>query len=108
MNYEAQKSRMVENVTMKDIKTFFVNYIFSDNFDFLKRERHQKFHLNFDQRLYVDGYEESLDDVRKLRREYNANIRGLMNQFGIMTEIEVTNGYIMNTITKLIKKPQYL
>ncbi|CAG8637098.1 14600_t:CDS:2 [Rhizophagus irregularis] len=122
MNREVQKSRMVENVTMKDIKTFFVNYIFSDNFakadffevgalhrqckrlvqlhsdaiDFLKREHHQNFRLyfvlvnsqilwknkqsyesqksswyfveytpqtnlnieNFDQRLYVDGYEE--------------------------------------------------
>ncbi|RGB24552.1 hypothetical protein C1646_772921 [Rhizophagus diaphanus] len=59
---------------------------------------------NFDQRLYVDGYEEFLDDARKLRREYNADIRGLMNQFGIMTGIEVTNGYIMNTITKVDKK----
>ncbi|PKY21348.1 hypothetical protein RhiirB3_171486 [Rhizophagus irregularis] len=29
-----------------------------------------------------------------------------MNQFGIMTEIEVTNGYIMNTITKVEKKPR--
>ncbi|PKC50771.1 hypothetical protein RhiirA1_485401, partial [Rhizophagus irregularis] len=36
MNYEAQKSRMVENVTMKDIKTFFVNYIFSDNFGMIE------------------------------------------------------------------------
>ncbi|RGB36087.1 hypothetical protein C1646_606166, partial [Rhizophagus diaphanus] len=42
--------------------------------------------------------------ARKLKREYDANIRGLMNQFGIMTEIEVTSGYIVNTITKVDKK----
>ncbi|RGB41161.1 hypothetical protein C1646_752412 [Rhizophagus diaphanus] len=46
---------------------------------------------------------EFLDDARKLRRKYNVNIRRSMNQFGIMTEIEVTNGYIMNTITKILK-----
>ncbi|PKY55172.1 hypothetical protein RhiirA4_503510 [Rhizophagus irregularis] len=60
--------------------------------------------LNVDQRLYVDGYEEFLDDARKLKREYDASIRGLMNQFRIMTEIEVISGYIVNTITKVNKK----
>ncbi|CAB4434043.1 unnamed protein product [Rhizophagus irregularis] len=43
---------------------------------------------NFDQRLYADAYEEFLYGARKLKREYDANIRGLMNQFGIITEIE--------------------
>ncbi|CAG8654949.1 10547_t:CDS:10 [Rhizophagus irregularis] len=59
---------------------------------------------NFDQRLYADAYEEFLYGARKLKREYDANIRGLMNQFGIITEIEVTSGYIVNTITKVDKK----
>ncbi|CAG8557394.1 4924_t:CDS:2 [Rhizophagus irregularis] len=59
---------------------------------------------NFDKRLYADGFEEFLDDARKLKREYDANIRGLMNQFGINNEIEVTSGYIVNTITNIDKK----
>ncbi|CAB4373654.1 unnamed protein product [Rhizophagus irregularis] len=39
-----------------------------------------------------------------MQQEYDASIRGLMNQFGIMTEIEVIGGYIVNTITKVNKK----
>jgi hypothetical protein len=50
------------------------------------------------------GYEKFLYDARKLKRGYDASIRGLMNQFGIMTEIEVTSGYIVITITKADKK----
>ncbi|RGB33663.1 RNA dependent RNA polymerase-domain-containing protein [Rhizophagus diaphanus] len=185
MNYEAQKPRMVENVTMENIKSFFVKYIFSDKLgmianahlakadffevgalhgqckrlaqlhsdavdfpktgrppefppelraskfpDFMEKADRQSYESqkvlgilyrsinvseeytpqtnlnieNFDERLYVEGYDEFLDDARKLKREYDANIRGLMNQFGIMTEIEVTSGYIVNTITKVDKK----
>jgi hypothetical protein len=185
MNYEAQKPRIVKNVTMEDIKTFFVKYIFSDKLgmianahlakadffevgalhgqckrlaqlhsdavDFPKTGRPPEFPAelratkfpdfmektdkpsyesqkvlgklyrsinvseeytpqtnlnieNFDERLYVEGYEVYLDDARKLKRAYDADIRGLMNQFGIMTEIEVTSGYIVNTITKVDKK----
>jgi RNA-dependent RNA polymerase len=60
--------------------------------------------LNFDNRLYVEGYEAYLEDARMLKRAYDADIRGLMNQFGIATEFEVTSGYIVNTITKVDRK----
>jgi hypothetical protein len=55
--------------------------------------------------LNVDDY--MLMDMKNfwmMQREYDASIRGLMNQFGIMTEIEVIGGYIVNTITKVNKK----
>ncbi|RIA87188.1 RNA dependent RNA polymerase-domain-containing protein [Glomus cerebriforme] len=185
MNYEAQKPKMVDNVTMDDIKTFFVKYIFSDRLgmianahlakadffevgalhgqcirlaqlhsdavdfpktgrppifppelraktfpDFMEKPDKPSYESskvlgimyrsinveeeftpqtslnfeNFDERLYVDDYELYLDNARKLKREYDADIRGLMNQFGIMTEVEVTSGYIVNAITKVDKK----
>ncbi|CAB5369535.1 unnamed protein product [Rhizophagus irregularis] len=61
--------------------------------------------LNFDKRLlYVEGYEKYLNNALRLKRAYDAEIKGVMNQFGIMTEFEVVSGYIINTITKIDKK----
>ncbi|RIA85008.1 putative RNA-dependent RNA polymerase 1 [Glomus cerebriforme] len=181
MNYRSPKLTTVDKVTMDDIKTFFVNYLFSDqlgkianshlakadyfptgafhgqcirlahlhseavdfpktgvpaNFplelradrfpDFMekpdkptyksekvlgtlyrsiKEEKYQPYtHLNFDKRLYVEGYEEYLKDAQILKSAYDAAIKGVMNQFGIMTEFEAVSGYIIDTITKVDKK----
>ncbi|CAI2178873.1 1603_t:CDS:2 [Funneliformis geosporum] len=60
--------------------------------------------LNFDERLYVEGYRAYLENARFLKRTYDEDIRGLMNQFGIMTEFEVVSGFIVNTVTKVDKK----
>ncbi|RIA90179.1 RNA dependent RNA polymerase-domain-containing protein [Glomus cerebriforme] len=60
--------------------------------------------LNIDERLYVEGYKAYVEDARNIKRAYDADIRGLMNQFGIKTEFEVTSGYIVNTITKVDRK----
>jgi RNA-dependent RNA polymerase len=59
---------------------------------------------NFDNRLHVEGYQNYLEDARILKRAYDADIKALMNQFGIATEFEVTSGYIVNTITKVDRK----
>jgi RNA-dependent RNA polymerase len=60
--------------------------------------------FDFDNRLYADGYRVYLEGARTLKRAYDADIKGLMNQFGIATEFEVTSGYIVNTITKIDRK----
>ncbi|CAG8617752.1 hypothetical protein GLOIN_2v1578121 [Rhizophagus irregularis DAOM 181602=DAOM 197198] len=60
--------------------------------------------FEFDNRLYVEGYQAYLEDARILKSAYDADIRGLMNQFGIATEFEVTSGYIVNTITNVDRK----
>ncbi|GBB93343.1 hypothetical protein RclHR1_02150030 [Rhizophagus clarus] len=182
MCYNSKKPKPVNHVTMNDIKSFFVNYIFSDQLgkianahlakadsfsngafhgqcirlahlhsdavdfpktgisaivpqelraerfpDFMekhdkpsyksekvlgilyrsiKEEDYERYtNLNFDSRLlYVEGYEKYLENAIILKRAYDADIKGVMNQFGIMTEFEVISGYIINTITKIDKK----
>jgi RNA-dependent RNA polymerase len=182
MIYKSKKPKPVEHVTMDDIKTFFVNYVFSDQLgkianahlakadffpdgafhgqciklahlhsdavdypktgipaivpqelraesfpDFMekhdkpsyksekvlgilyrsiKEEDYERYnYLNIDSRLlYVEGYEKYLKNALILKRAYDADIKGVMNQFGIMTEFEVVSGYIINTITKIDKK----
>jgi len=52
----------------------------------------------------MEGYVDYLDKARILKKSYDANIRGLMNQFGIMTEFEVVSGFIVNAITKVDRK----
>ena len=59
---------------------------------------------NFDERLYVIGYEPYLVGARVLKRVYNTDIRGLMNQFAIANKFEITSGYIVNTIANVDRK----
>ncbi|CAB5393779.1 unnamed protein product [Rhizophagus irregularis] len=62
--------------------------------------------LNFDKRLYVEGYVKYLEEARMLKKSYDRDVKALMNQFGIMTEFEVTSGYIINTHPIDKKKPR--
>ncbi|GBC04988.1 hypothetical protein RclHR1_00060001 [Rhizophagus clarus] len=62
--------------------------------------------LNFDTRLHVTGYEKYLDDARMLKNSYDKDVKALMNQYGILTEYEVTSGYIINTHPIDKKKPR--
>jgi RNA-dependent RNA polymerase len=57
-----------------------------------------------DDRLYVEGYKIYVEDARNIKSTYDADIMGLMNQYGIKTEFEITSGYIMNTVTNVDKK----
>ncbi|CAG8577530.1 1329_t:CDS:2, partial [Paraglomus brasilianum] len=61
-------------------------------------------HIKFDQRLFVDGYEQHLEDARVTKRAYDADVRGLMNQYGVMTEYEVVSGFIVNSTIKVEQK----
>jgi RNA-dependent RNA polymerase len=71
----------------------------------IKEEEYEPYtDSEFDESLRVDGYEKYLENARILKAEYDLNVKGLMNQFGVMTEFEVTSGYIVNTITKVDKK----
>ncbi|CAG8483573.1 7867_t:CDS:2 [Paraglomus brasilianum] len=40
------------------------------------------------------------DHARITKRAYDADVRGLMNQYGVMTEYEVVSGFIINAIVK--------
>ncbi|GBC00871.1 hypothetical protein RclHR1_00040022 [Rhizophagus clarus] len=60
--------------------------------------------FDFDSRLYVEGYQPYLEDARMLKHEYDNDVKGLMNQFGIATEFEVTSGYIIDSIIKIDRK----
>jgi RNA-dependent RNA polymerase len=61
---------------------------------------------NFDTTLRVEGYEKYLEEARMLKSMYDKDIKALMNQFGIITEFEVTSGYIINTHPIDKKKPR--
>ncbi|CAB5391526.1 unnamed protein product [Rhizophagus irregularis] len=181
MAYEAQRPDYIENVTIEDVQSFFVNYILSDQLgiianshlakadhfetgafhgqcirlaqlhseavDFPKTgkpailssvlrantfpdfmEKHDKptyisekvlgilyrsineeafnpcYQMVLDDRLHVQGYKTYVEEARKIKRTYDADIKGLMNQYGVKTEFEVTSGYIVNTIINLERK----
>ncbi|POG75203.1 hypothetical protein GLOIN_2v1770404 [Rhizophagus irregularis DAOM 181602=DAOM 197198] len=90
MNYEAQKSRMVGNVTMKDIKTFFISKTGTPpEIPPVLRAK------NFDQRLYVDGYEESLDDVRNFKIKKDGTTRKIKERYLLETETIRTHQEIL-------------
>ncbi|CAG8489996.1 3781_t:CDS:10, partial [Racocetra fulgida] len=46
----------------------------------------------FDDRLLVPGFEAYLDDARECKRDYDSEVRGLMNQYGILSEYEGADG----------------
>ncbi|CAG8791327.1 7806_t:CDS:1, partial [Cetraspora pellucida] len=52
----------------------------------------------FDERLLVPGYEAYVKDARECKRDYDSEVRGLMNQYGISSEYEVA------VIKRLYKK----
>ncbi|CAG8460481.1 5250_t:CDS:2, partial [Racocetra persica] len=58
----------------------------------------------FDDRLLVPGIEAYLEDARECKRDYDSEVRGLMNQYGILSEYEVASGFIVNTVLKIEKK----
>ncbi|CAG8567884.1 9056_t:CDS:2 [Gigaspora margarita] len=58
----------------------------------------------FDDRLLVPGYEAYLEDARACKRDYDSEVRGLMNQYGVLLEYEVASGFIVNTVLKVEKK----
>jgi len=60
--------------------------------------------IKFDRRLLVDGYELYVEDARVTKRAYDADVRGLMNQYGVMTEYEVVSGFIFNAVVKMERK----
>ncbi|GBB88560.1 hypothetical protein RclHR1_01510011 [Rhizophagus clarus] len=181
MAYEAQKPDLVDNITMKDIQAFFVNYILSDQLgiianshlakadffdagafhgqcirlaqlhseavDFPKTgksstlpsglrasifpdfmEKHDKpsyksekvlgiiyrsikeepfnpySQMVLDDRLHFEGYKTYVEEARRTKIRYDADIMGLMNQYGVKTEFEVTSGYIINNISSIDRK----
>ncbi|GBC02547.1 hypothetical protein RclHR1_04680008 [Rhizophagus clarus] len=181
MSYTAPKPETVDEVTMKDIQSFFVNYILSDQLgiianshlakadyfesgafhgqcirlaqlhseavdfpktgkpailspglrantfpDFMEKDDKPTYRSNkilgilyrsikeeafnpstqmiLDNRLYVKGYETYVMDARKIKNTYDADIMGLMNQYGVKTEFEITSGYIVSTIISVDKK----
>ncbi|CAG8567169.1 13561_t:CDS:2 [Dentiscutata erythropus] len=58
----------------------------------------------FDDRLLVPGYEAFVEDARACKRDYDSEVRGLMNQYGVLSEYEVASGFIVNTVLKVEKK----
>ncbi|CAG8473389.1 2339_t:CDS:1 [Acaulospora colombiana] len=60
--------------------------------------------ISFDERLRVDGFEQYLEDARATKREYDAELRGLMNQFGVSSEYEVSSGFIVKPTVKIERK----
>nr|CAG8498711.1 9679_t:CDS:2 [Entrophospora candida] len=60
--------------------------------------------ITFDERLYVPGFEEYLEDARFNKRSYTSDIRSLINQFGVMSEYETVSGFIVNPTIKVEQK----
>ncbi|CAG8444865.1 5544_t:CDS:10 [Acaulospora morrowiae] len=60
--------------------------------------------ISFDERLYVEGFERYLEKARTLKRAYDTELRGLMNQFGVSSEYEVSSGFIVKPTVKIEKK----
>jgi len=58
----------------------------------------------FDQRLFVDGYQLLVEDARATKRAYDEDVRGLMNQYGVKTEYEVVSGFVINAIENAEQK----
>lgn len=53
-----------------------------------------------DQSFLVDGYEEYLDSSRQLRENYNLQLLGIMQSYGIGSEGEIMSGCITQTHRK--------
>ncbi|CAG8450691.1 5457_t:CDS:2 [Paraglomus brasilianum] len=61
-------------------------------------------HISTLNRIHLDGYELYVEDARVTKRAYDADVRGLMNQYGVMTEYEVVSGFIFNAVVKMERK----
>ncbi|CAG8615328.1 5770_t:CDS:2 [Paraglomus brasilianum] len=61
-------------------------------------------HISTLNRVHLDGYELYVEDARVTKRAYDADVRGLMNQYGVMTEYEVVSGFIFNAIVNMERK----
>ncbi|RHZ65049.1 hypothetical protein Glove_319g157 [Diversispora epigaea] len=63
--------------------------------------------IRFDDRLllalkrYQGTFEQYLEIARKNKRDYDAEMRGLMNQFGISSEYEVASGFIVKPTVRI-------
>ncbi|CAG8594773.1 3523_t:CDS:2 [Diversispora eburnea] len=61
--------------------------------------------IKFDERFSLERFqgtfEHYLEDSRKNKRDYDAELRGLMNQFGISSEYEVASGFIVKPTVRI-------
>ncbi|CAG8486874.1 30761_t:CDS:2 [Gigaspora margarita] len=61
----------------------------------------------FDERLIVPGFELYIDGARIYKKEYDSELRSLMNQYGLESEYEAVSGFIVsNTLLVGKKKPR--
>ncbi|CAG8694444.1 16564_t:CDS:2, partial [Dentiscutata heterogama] len=181
MDYRAPEPILVDNVTIEDIKRFFINYILSDNLGLISNAHLAKadlaengaFHgkclrlaqlsceavdfpktgipaefpnelrardvpdfmekfdkatysskkvlgklyrlikvsdfdpytkIIFDERLIVPGFEFYLEGARIYKKEYDLELRSLMNQYGLLSEYEAVSGFIISTTLIVGKK----
>ncbi|CAO3658993.1 unnamed protein product [Rhizopus stolonifer] len=189
MDYSAPEPRLVEDVKIRDIQRFFVNYINNDNLgqianahlatadfsasgamdgrciklaqlhseavdfpksgkpailvedlivrifpDFMQKKDKESYEskkvlgyifrsvdksdyknymtkltdeAEYDTRMYVSGMDYYIGEARELRRDYNRNLLGLMNQNGVQTEAEIVSGYIIKWLKKGKSKTRY-
>ncbi|GJJ78907.1 RNA-dependent RNA polymerase [Entomortierella parvispora] len=52
---------------------------------------------SFNRQLLVDGYEQYMEDAYRCKAEYDDEVRSLMNQYGVKSDLEVVSGFIMDT-----------
>ncbi|KAG0251066.1 hypothetical protein BG011_007879 [Mortierella polycephala] len=50
---------------------------------------------SFNKDLLVEGYEEYLEDAQRCKTTYDDEVRSLMNQYGVRSELEIASGYVI-------------
>ncbi|KAF9423615.1 hypothetical protein BGZ94_008244 [Podila epigama] len=54
--------------------------------------------------LLVDGYQDYMDNARVVKAQYDAEVKSLMNQYGVKSDLEVVSGFIMGYDVKTNKR----
>ncbi|KAF9389237.1 hypothetical protein BGX21_000151 [Mortierella sp. AD011] len=53
------------------------------------------YHQSFNKALLVDGYESYVEDAQRCKALYDDEVRSLMNQYGVKSDLEIASGFIM-------------
>ncbi|KAJ3297514.1 hypothetical protein HK104_000416 [Borealophlyctis nickersoniae] len=61
-----------------------------------------------DERLFVPGFEDFVDDARRTKMAYDLELCSLMRQYGIKSEFELVSGYLFKLDEGIKKRPQEL
>ncbi|KAI7849664.1 RNA dependent RNA polymerase-domain-containing protein [Circinella umbellata] len=68
--------------------------------EFEKYRDQLQFDIKYDPRMFVEGMVKYIWSAREQKKQYDQNLRELMNQYGIATESELLSGSIVNWLKR--------